>query len=583
MMKKLLRSSLLICLAILVTACAKGSPASSATGEVTTSQQQPGATDVSSQESDGMGDFNLPLAGVSLDSLHSYRQILQTSFEGTINSQPQQAQTKITREFDDKTATYLSWIETDDQGAQFFGTIGNVQYIQPDPEAGCFASPLVEIGNPSGSAYDLASLPPVVGAVYAGDEEMNGIPARHYTFDAQAIGLSSPARAEGEVWVAVDGGYVLRYTLTVDAADNQLGPGVSGVQTWTYNLSEINAGSASLPVGCQQLLASESVPRLEEAVVIVDQPGYLVYQAAKSADAAVAFYLDQAETLGWAAGIPVQFGSVTRLTLRPPDGKLLQLSFEPGDAQVQVTVQTLAAVVGQQSGSAATSAPDVDQTPAPSPERAANSFNVLMGSQAEPSAFSSYHIEVEMITPNWDKNISQVTSTPHTLDADVQGKDIHLLFNTSGDPSGEQEGYVIGEDGYLVKPGGTIEQDYLVIPMEWATWSLDLLSPFSVATAGSQSAGTEVLDGRGAEVYDVDSAKAPPGVLEMFKGFMPTPVSHAWGRVWVDQATGALLKAEIEYEAEFTAEGNGNLLGKGSGRVELQVTRIDNVEVRLPD
>jgi len=192
-------------------------------------------------------------------------------------------------------------------------------------------------------AYPFAALPPIVGGTFVDEVDVNGTPSKHYTFDERAIGFTSPAKAQGEVWIASSGGYVVRYTLSLEGFEDQLGQGVKGVQSWFYDLSEVNAGSISLPESC--LLPPETsgeVPLLDEAVLVLDQPGYRIYQAPGSVEAAVAFYQEQAEALGWSAGAPVEFGSLTRLALRPGDGSLIQLTFEAVDDSLTVTVQSLA-------------------------------------------------------------------------------------------------------------------------------------------------------------------------------------------------------------------------------------------------
>ncbi len=299
--------------------------------------------DNSASTSKGPGDFDLANTLVGLDGLHSYHQSLQTTFEGTISGEQQQSKTTLSWEFVDDPPAQLSWIGIGDQPVQFFGRIGSVNYRQPSPDATCSAFPVDDTASPQApTTYQLASLPPISGAEFANEEAVNGVAAKHYTFDERAIGYAGQATAQGEVWVASSGGYILRYTLRLEAPADLLGPGVNGVQTWSYELSEVNTGNTSLPEVCQKLQENATVPMLDSAVVILQQPGYLVYQAPGSVDAAVAFYQQQAETLGWSGGTAFQFGDVTRVTLRPADGSLVQLTFVPNGDQLTVTVQTLA-------------------------------------------------------------------------------------------------------------------------------------------------------------------------------------------------------------------------------------------------
>jgi hypothetical protein len=299
--------------------------------------------DTSTNTSKGSGDFDLPDTLVGLDSLQSYHQSLQTSFEGTINAEQTQSETTLKREFVDNPPTQLSWVEIGDQPVQCSGRIGSIDYHQPSPEATCLTSPTNDADSmQTPVAYPLGSLPPIFGAEFVDEVDINGVPAKHYTFDERAIGYADQATAQGDVWVASSGSFILRYALRLEAPAGLIGPGVDGVQSWSYELSEINTGKTSLPENCQQPQENTSVPILNGATTIIQQPGYLVYQVSGGVEAAVAFYQQQAETLGWSGVAPFKFGDVTRVTLRPEDGSLVQLTFEPNDDLLTVTVQTLA-------------------------------------------------------------------------------------------------------------------------------------------------------------------------------------------------------------------------------------------------
>ncbi|MBI4926462.1 MAG: hypothetical protein HY835_01765 [Anaerolineae bacterium] len=346
MKKSRLPLVLLIILALILAGCNPGSPAAPAdnppappdqAGSPTAAPQQPAA------QSKGPGDFDLSSPAAGLENLQSYRQSLRTSFDGQIGAEQRQSSLSLVREVVNDPPTRLSWLEMDGKPAQFYGRMGSVEYRQPAPDANCTATAATDAGGqPSPAELQLATLPPIFGATLAGEEQLNGVSARHYTFDERALGLAGQAVASGEVWVAASGGYILRYTLRLDAPADLLGPEVSGVQTWTYELSEIDAGKTSLPQACQPLQADIPVPVLENAVMLQQEPGYWVYQVTSGIEPAIAFYQQQAEALGWKIGTPTAFGDVTRLSLRPPDGSLAQLTLQAQGDLLTVTVQTLA-------------------------------------------------------------------------------------------------------------------------------------------------------------------------------------------------------------------------------------------------
>jgi hypothetical protein len=87
----------------------------------------------------------------------------------------------------------------------------------------------------------------------------------------------------------------------------------------------------------------------------------------------------------------------------------------------------------------------------------------------------------------------------------------------------------------------------------------------------------ETLDGRPAEIYAIDSSGlSVPGVPGNL-----LPITSVTGNVWVDQATGALLKAMLDYQADV-GDNSGTLKGSGAGHLEITVTQVGNVTVALP-
>jgi hypothetical protein len=53
--------------------------------------------------------------------------------------------------------------------------------------------------------------------------------------------------------------------------------------------------------------------------------------------------------------------------------------------------------------------------------------------------------------------------------------------------------------------------------------------------------------------------------------------------VWLDRETGALLKASIDYRENFTEQrGSDKVVATGDGHVEMLVTRVGKVTVKVP-
>src|SRR5215203_1684030 len=91
----------------------------------------------------------------------------------------------------------------------------------------------------------------VIGADAASSENINGVEANHYTFDERAIGLAGLAHSTGELWVAVEGDYLVKYHLATTGAADYFGPDIEGTVIWAYELTDVNQPlTVTLPAGC---------------------------------------------------------------------------------------------------------------------------------------------------------------------------------------------------------------------------------------------------------------------------------------------------------------------------------------------
>jgi hypothetical protein len=208
--------------------------------------------------------------------------------------------------------------------------------------------------------------------------------------------------------------------------------------------------------------------------------------------------------------------------------------------------------------------------------RVLGALNLLVATDGDP-AWGSYHIEVEHQEPVWSSGAIAVATS--SLTADVEGRNVHFIHE-SIEPDGSSsttEAYIIDDQEYTLQ-GGVPVQGFGMASLSWLMWPLDPLAIFSVGSSGAALQGTETIEGRPAEVYTLTGAGAPPSLGGLGLG---TPVTSAEGTVWVDQATGALVMAVIDYEADVKDDG-GVVQGQGSGHLEIRVTGIDTVSVTLP-
>jgi hypothetical protein len=67
---------------------------------------------------------------------------------------------------------------------------------------------------------DMVSITPIIqDPTFIGEETVNGIQANHFTFEVSGLGVKSGAEVtanQGEYWLAVDGRYIVKYTLVLE-------------------------------------------------------------------------------------------------------------------------------------------------------------------------------------------------------------------------------------------------------------------------------------------------------------------------------------------------------------------------------
>jgi len=249
----------------------------------------------------GPGNFDYPDTAAGLAELSSFKASLTVSFEGTQGGQAAQwSNTSVftyQKEPLARTLTFETTAVVEDPQPNFRAEMDGAEY-ELFADGNCFASPL----DPANSAIEflnpIVAVAGVLGAEESGHETVNGIETDHYTFDERAIAQAGLNTSSGELWVASQGGYLVRYHLTTEGDENYFGEGMAGTVTWDYELSEVNQVAAiQLPDGCPAGMVD--APMLPDAVNITDMPGLLQYDTATSVLEARAFYEQELPKLGW--------------------------------------------------------------------------------------------------------------------------------------------------------------------------------------------------------------------------------------------------------------------------------------------
>ena len=252
----------------------------------------------------GPGPFNLLSPTGGLFDLTSYRATLIVSFEGTSGGQAEQwSRTYTMIVTQDPPARQLTIDSSDQPDGQTIQAEVNGTFYEWQEGGTCVAS-AIEAGPSLAEDWEPAGfLDSVIGAEEAGAETANGISSEHYTFDESAFGASGIADALGELWVASEGGYLVRYTLTITAGADYFGEGLEGTLTWDYQLDGVGLPHViELPEACPPGLLN--VPLLPNAADVLQLPGVTSYTTTSTLEDALAFYQEQVG--GQAANPPLR-------------------------------------------------------------------------------------------------------------------------------------------------------------------------------------------------------------------------------------------------------------------------------------
>jgi hypothetical protein len=144
-----------------------------------------------------------------------------------------------------------------------------------------------------------ALLLPLATAERVGVEMTNTIPSVHYRFDQSALPrLETTGTVSGEVWIAEEGGYVVRYQLSILAPKNSTGKGLEVSQTYAYDLTPIST-QPSLPAGCAAVPVD--LPTIDGAQNVSRASGLVSFDTSAKPAVVKEFYAERLPTLGWKA------------------------------------------------------------------------------------------------------------------------------------------------------------------------------------------------------------------------------------------------------------------------------------------
>ncbi len=516
----------------------------------------------------GSGDLvKDPASG--LDGLSHYRAVVTKTIKAQTADGPFEQKDQLSLAvWREEKAAFETIDAAQADGANLVLTIGRVDratYVLPSADAGCqtfWDEENVEVDEASLTDY----LYPLKSGSAAGEETVGGIASQVYDLNSDSLGVEG-VEAGGKAWIAKDGGYLVKYQLELSGGGALFGSGATGKLTLEYELSEVDGDQpVAYPGDCRPVLAD--IPATDDAQDLQRMPGRLWYVSPSTPDRIKSFYEDYFSNQGWRKldDIPLAGEAQGLLFSQESTGRSAMISLLSEGNSTVVDILT--------SGDpGAEPAPSADETPAggsdePPSARVISSLMKLLGSAETPGALPSYAMVLDAEMP-----ASSGKKVTH-LEAEVEGLNNHYVHTSGGETT---DALLFGGKEYEIV-GGKAEAGSIGLRTDWILWQTDWLKVLMAAGLANPKAepGT-TLEGRAVEVFSVDGTDLP----DMTGGILPVQITAMRGTIWVDQATGALLKADLTFDADVKKKGQTEPAHE-TGKFLLVVSRIGKVKVSLP-
>ncbi|MGB7539924.1 MAG: hypothetical protein WBM17_15380 [Anaerolineales bacterium] len=501
-----------------------------------------------------------------LDALNHYRASLTKSIAAETADGPVERTDRLSLAVWRKEKAVFETVNVEDgEGGSSEISLGRVDkagYVLLGGDTACqvfWDEDNVQIDEAAMSAY----LYPLKSGSAAGEETVAGIAAHVYDLNSDSLGVDG-VKASGKAWLAAKGGYILKYHLELEGSDALFGKGANGTLTLDYELSEVNSEDpVAYPGDCQPVLTD--IPAMDDARDVQRLPAGLYYATSSTPDQAQSFYKKYFSAQGWEETWEYNLKDGRRETrfLLESTGRtaLVALQTKGQDTMVEVDTNDVKPPA---------STPSADSTPEGEPPgtRIMSSLMKLLGSAETPGALPSYAMVLDL---EWPASSGKIVTH---LEAEVEGLNNHYVHTSGGKTT---DALLFGGKEYEIV-GGKAQAGSIGLRTDWILWQTDWLKVLMAAGLANPKAepGT-TLEGRAVEVYSVDGTNLP----DMTGGILPVQITAMRGTIWVDQATGALLKADLTFDADVKKSGQTEP-AHDTGKFLLVVSRIGQVKVNMP-
>ncbi|MEI8346177.1 MAG: hypothetical protein WCG27_01830 [Pseudomonadota bacterium] len=281
-----------------------------------------------------------PAMGLNQDNIKRYTQTTKVTFKGTVEGRAYETSSTYTRDFwRAPRAEITSMVTSASDGSKRetqVATLGGSVYYRPAADRPWEVNGIND--RPTAPSFNpLALLPPVLSAVEVGEENIDGIPAKHYTLNAQSLGLPASFKTTGDLWIALDG-YVLKYRYSAQVDQTMVGKDGSGEQTYEYALSKVNAtDTPKLPASCPDSVTD--LPLLPDAGSFQRSLTFVSYTTTVDKEKIASFYREGLKARGLKELLSMPNPNTLRMIFTDAKReKMVIVTAQPGSSNILVTV-----------------------------------------------------------------------------------------------------------------------------------------------------------------------------------------------------------------------------------------------------
>lgn len=320
-------------------------------GEAETAEATPTA-EIAAATTAAEEDLNLDSVTEGLSLLKSYKSKYSIHFEGK-DAQGQAIENywDMAEEFTDepRAKRVVSTTSKSVQGQvtetsrSEFTTIGQTTYVVGQEADGTITC--VSVSSSDASPPEQSLSPDmwggVSGARYVNTETVNGIRAKHYAWKEGSLIGFGWLSGEGETWVAVEGGYVVKQVIEGTGKGFMLAEATDeGTTTVEYEVTDANKPFEIVPPeGCEG--PSSDIPVMLDALDKMTLGEMVSYRSPSSFADVKGFYEREMPANGWqASGEPMQGEGFAQLTYsKETRTASIMLSFDASTNETTVIVQ----------------------------------------------------------------------------------------------------------------------------------------------------------------------------------------------------------------------------------------------------